>query len=117
MVLAGYPAPDPPGATRPLSLLPSANRSEHPPAGTADAAATDPLAALLVVRVGVEHVVGDVFEDLFQPRTRHGRPAGLGIGERGDVVDSLDRDRRAGENGCAPPKARRKRDLSVALGD
>ena len=41
-------------------------------------AAADHVAALLVVRVGVEQVVGDVFENFLQPRAGHGhadRPA------------------------------------------
>ena len=81
----------------------------------AEPPAADHVAALLVIRIGVEQIVGHVLQDLLQPRARHFLPIHLWIGDGGRVVDVFHRDRRTRQHARPPAKPGRKRDLGIAL--
>ena len=82
----------------------------------AQAPAAHHVAALLVIGVGVEQVVGHILQDFLEPRAGHRHAVDLRIADRGDVVDVLDRDR-PGQHARAPAEAGRERDLGVAFLD
>ncbi len=73
------------------------------------------VAALLVVGVGVEDIVGHVLQDQPERLAGHRGAVGRRVGHRGRVVQVLDRHVRPRRDAGAPAEAGRKRDLGVAL--
>ena len=80
-----------------------------------EAAATHHVAALLIVRIGIEQIVGDVLEHFFQPFPCHRHAIDLRIGDRRGVVDVFHCYCLAGQNARAPAKSGRQGDLCIAL--
>ena len=73
--------------------------------------------ALLIKRVGVEHVVGDVFEkgaDLFSPQLER---IDVRIGDTGHLIDVVHRDRITAQNGCPPAVSGGERNVRIHRGD
>jgi hypothetical protein len=62
------------------------------PDAVADASTADHVTALLIVGIGIEYIVGGVFQNLLQALVRHRCPADLRIRNRGGVVDVLNPD-------------------------
>jgi hypothetical protein len=69
------------------------------------------VAALLQVRVGIEQVVADVFEDFLDALAGQIVHRALRVGDRGLVEHVLQRDRVARQHGRPPAEAGRERDL------
>ena len=61
----------------------------------------------------MEEVVGHVFHHAVDLGARHLALPRVGVRQRGVAIDVLERDRLPGEDGDAPAKARRERDLGV----
>ena len=74
------------------------------------------IAALLVIGIGVEQVVGHVFQHDMQEFTGHLGPVGFGVGHGGDVKDVLARDVLSRQDRRPPPHTRAQRDIGLALG-
>src|SRR3954468_22118235 len=81
----------------------------------AEPAASDHVATLLIVRVGVEQIVGDVLENFLQPCAGHAHAIDVRIANCGRVMDVLYRDRGTREDARAPAESGRERYFSVAL--
>src|SRR5215208_6979495 len=81
----------------------------------AEPAASDHVTTLLIVRVGVEKIVGAVLKNFLQPPAGHAHAIDVRIANRGRVMDVLHSDRGTREDARAPAKAGRERDFSVAL--
>src|SRR5258707_10380926 len=75
-------------------------------AGVGKAADADHVAALLVIGIGVEEVVADVFEDVLDLAAGHALHVSGGVGDPGLRPKILHGGRVAGERDGAPPKAR-----------
>src|SRR6056297_525847 len=81
----------------------------------AHAAYAHHVAALLVIGVGVEDIVGHVLEDHLDEFAGHLAAIGLAIGHRGDVPDILADDVVPGDQARAPPDAGAHGDIGLAL--
>src|SRR5438445_1293125 len=81
--------------------------------GVGQSAEAHHIATLRVVRIGMEEVVGHVFHHAVDLGARHLALPRVGVRQRGVAIDVLERDRLPGEDGDAPAKARRERDLGV----
>src|SRR3954447_21116125 len=84
-------------------------------AGTAKTADANHVAALLIVRVGIEQIVADVFEDILDLRSGHVGDVTLGVGDGGLAENVVHRQRLPRQYAVSPAEARRQCDLGIEL--
>src|SRR6478672_10046177 len=84
-------------------------------AGVDKTSDTDHVAALLIIGIGIEQIVADIFEDILDLAAGHARHVGLGVGNRGFAQHVFHRYLLARQYARAPAEARRQRHLGIEL--